>query len=128
MMRLAEAAPALGARTSGGDAPFTGVSTDSRSIQPGDLVVAVRGERLDGHELLTTAAAKAAAAMVDSNSRGEYPLPALVVDDTRRSLGSLARYWRARFVPALVAITGSNGKTTVKEMLAAILRKHANET
>ena len=58
---------------------------------------------------------------------GEYPLPALVVDDTQRSLGDLARYWRARFSPALVAITGSNGKTTVKEMLAAILRAHAGE-
>jgi UDP-N-acetylmuramoyl-tripeptide--D-alanyl-D-alanine ligase len=63
--------------------------------------------------------------MVDSNYKGEYPLPALVVDDTRRSLGDLARYWRARFVPALVAVTGSNGKTTVKEMLAAILRREA---
>jgi UDP-N-acetylmuramoyl-tripeptide--D-alanyl-D-alanine ligase len=55
-------------------------------------------------------------------------LPALVVEDTKRSLGDLARYWRARFAPALIAITGSNGKTTVKEMLAAVLRKHANET
>jgi UDP-N-acetylmuramoyl-tripeptide--D-alanyl-D-alanine ligase len=54
-------------------------------------------------------------------------VPALVVGDTRRSLGDLARYWRARFAPALVAITGSNGKTTVKEMLAAILRAHSNE-
>ncbi len=65
--------------------------------------------------------------MVDSKYRGEYPMPALVVDDTRRRLGDLARYWRARFSPALVAITGSNGKTTVKEMLAAIFRKHASE-
>jgi UDP-N-acetylmuramoyl-tripeptide--D-alanyl-D-alanine ligase len=127
MMRLSEAAAALGARTSGADAQFTGVSTDSRSIQPGDLFVALRGERFDGHEFLKTAAAKAAAAMVDSNYHGEYPVPALVVNDTRRSLGSLARYWRARFVPALVAVTGSNGKTTVKEMLAGILRRHAGE-
>jgi UDP-N-acetylmuramoyl-tripeptide--D-alanyl-D-alanine ligase len=127
-MRLAEAAAALGARTSGGDVLFTGVSTDSRSISAGDLFVALRGERFDGHEFLKTAAAAgAAAAMVDSKHRGQYPVPALVVDDTRRSLGDLARYWRARFAPALVAVTGSNGKTTVKEMLAAILRKHAGE-
>ena len=66
--------------------------------------------------------------MVDSGYGGEYPLPALVVNDTKRSLGDLARYWRARFAPALVGIAGSNGKTTVKEMLAAIFRKHANET
>jgi UDP-N-acetylmuramoyl-tripeptide--D-alanyl-D-alanine ligase len=129
MMRLGEAAAALGGRASGGDALFTGVSTDSRSLRQGDLFVALRGERFDGHGFLkAAAAAKAAAAMVDSGYGGEYPLPALVVKDTKRSLGDLARYWRARFAPALVAIAGSNGKTTVKEMLAAIFRKHANET
>jgi len=128
-MRLAEAAAALGGRASGGDALFSGVSTDSRSLKQGDLFVALRGERFDGHEFLKAAAsAHAAAAMVDRNYGGEYPLPALVVDDTRRSLGDLARYWRARFAPALVAITGSNGKTTVKEMLAAVFKKHASES
>jgi UDP-N-acetylmuramoyl-tripeptide--D-alanyl-D-alanine ligase len=129
MMPLAEAAAALHARTSGPDVRFTGVSTDSRSIRAGDLFVALRGERFDGHDFLKAAAAvQAAAAMVDSRYHGEYPLPALVVHDTRRALGDLARYWRARFAPALIAVTGSNGKTTVKEMLAAILRKHAGET
>jgi UDP-N-acetylmuramoyl-tripeptide--D-alanyl-D-alanine ligase len=126
MMRLAEAAAALGGRASGGDALFTGVSTDSRSLREGDLFVALRGDRFDGHEFLKAAAtARAAATMVDSRYHGEYPVPALVVEDTKRSLGDLARYWRARFQPALVAICGSNGKTTVKEMLAAILRAHA---
>ena len=125
-MRLAEAAAALGGRASGGDALFTGVSTDSRSLRKGDLFVALRGERFDGHEFLkAAAAARAAATMVDNRYRGEYPVPALVVEDTKRALGDLARYWRARFQPALVAICGSNGKTTVKEMLAAILRAHA---
>jgi UDP-N-acetylmuramoyl-tripeptide--D-alanyl-D-alanine ligase len=129
MMQLAEAAAALGARTSGRDARFSGVSTDSRNLKAGDLFVALRGERFDGHDFLkAAAAAKAAAVMVDRAYHGEYPVPALVVGDTRRSLGDLARYWRARFAPALVAITGSNGKTTVKEMLAAIFRKHAGET
>ena len=126
-MALAEAAAALGGRASGRDVTFTGVSTDSRTLGKGDLFVALRGERFDGHDFLKTVAAKAAAIMVDSAYRGEYPLPALVVGDTRRSLGDLARYWRARFAPALVAVTGSNGKTTVKEMLAAILRAHAGE-
>jgi UDP-N-acetylmuramoyl-tripeptide--D-alanyl-D-alanine ligase len=128
MMQLAEAAAALAARKSGPDALFTGVSTDSRSMRAGDLFVALRGERFDGHDFLkTVAAAKAAAVMVDSRYGGEYPVPALVVDDTKRALGDLARYWRARFVPPLVAITGSNGKTTVKEMLAAIFRAHSKE-
>jgi len=127
-MRLGEAAAALGARASGGDAQFTGVSTDSRSLKAGDLFVALRGESFDGHDFLKAAAsANAAAVMVERGYRGEYPLPALVVDDTRRSLGDLARYWRARFAPALIAVTGSNGKTTVKEMLAAILRRHAGD-
>ncbi len=128
MMQLAEAAAALAGRISGRDVAFTGVSTDSRAIREGDLFVALRGERFDGHGFLKAAAtAKAAAAMVDSAYRGEYPLPALVVSDTRRSLGDLARYWRARFAPVLIGIAGSNGKTTVKEMLAAILRKHAGQ-
>jgi UDP-N-acetylmuramoyl-tripeptide--D-alanyl-D-alanine ligase len=128
MMQLTEAAAALGARTSGADVLFAGVSTDSRSIRAGDLFVALRGERFDGHDFLqAAAAASAAAAMVDAAYGGAYPLPVLVVSDTRRALGDLARYWRARFAPVLVAITGSNGKTTVKEMLAAILRRHAGE-
>ena len=128
MMRLAEAAAALGARASAADVTFTGVSTDSRSIKAGDLFVALRGERFDGHDFLATAAAAGAAAtMIDRSYQGESPVPAIVVDDTRRSLGDLARYWRARFAPALVAVTGSNGKTTVKEMLAAILRRHAGD-
>jgi UDP-N-acetylmuramoyl-tripeptide--D-alanyl-D-alanine ligase len=126
MMRLAEAAAALGGRTSGVDALFTGVSTDSRALKPGDLFVALRGERFDGHDFLAAAAAGGAAAiMVDRKYSGPYPTPSLIVDDTRRSLGDLARSWRARFAPALVAVTGSNGKTTVKEMLAAIFRRHA---
>ena len=108
MMQLAEAAAALGGHTSGADVLFTGVSTDSRSLRARDLFVALRGERFDGHDFLKPAAeASAAAAMVDAAYRGEYPLPVLVVRDTRRSLGDLARYWRARFAPSLVAIAGS---------------------
>ena len=106
MMRLAEAAATLGARTSGSDVLFTGVSTDSRSIRAGDLFVALRGERFDGHDFLkAVAGANAAATMVDAKYHGPYPLPALVVDDTRRALGDLARHWRGRFTPALVALT-----------------------
>ncbi len=127
-MRLAEAAAALGARARGVDAQFTGVSTDSRSLGQGDLFVALRGERFDGHDFVRGAAsAGAAAVMVDGKYGGETPVAALVVEDTRRALGDLARYWRARFTPALVAIAGSNGKTTVKEMLASILRRHAGD-
>ena len=128
MMSLAEAAAVLGGSVRGGDVRFSGVSTDSRTLRRGELFVALRGERFDGHGFLQIAAAvKAAAALVDSRYRGDVPLPAAVVDDTRLALGVLARHWRARFRPALVAVAGSNGKTTVKEMLASILRSHAGD-
>ncbi len=126
MMSLAEAAMVTAGRVSGADAHFAGVSSDSRALERGDLFVALRGERFDGHDFLAAAAARgAAAALVDGRFQGGYPLPVVVVEDTRLALGELARHWRARFAPALVAITGSNGKTTVKEMLAAIFRCHA---
>jgi UDP-N-acetylmuramoyl-tripeptide--D-alanyl-D-alanine ligase len=128
MMTLGEAAAVLGGAASGADARFIAVSTDSRALRPGELFVALRGERFDGHDFLAAAAERGAAgALVDRRHAGELPLPVVVVDDTRRALGELARHWRARFSPALVAVTGSNGKTTVKEMLAAILRMHAGE-
>jgi UDP-N-acetylmuramoyl-tripeptide--D-alanyl-D-alanine ligase len=131
MMSLHEAARALGAQPPAVDAPLAGVSTDSRLIGRGDLFVALRGERFDGHAFLEAArAGGAAAALVDRAyaSRGAAaPLPELAVDDTRAALGELARHWRSRFSPTLIAITGSNGKTTTKEMLAAILRAHAGE-
>ena len=127
-MDLAEAAEAVAGRPSAAPALFSGVGTDTRSLARGDLFVALRGERFDGHDFLAAAAAAgAAAAMVDRDYAGQLPLPVVVVEDTRRALGDLARYWRTRFSPALIAITGSNGKTTVKEMLAAILRRHAGE-
>ena len=129
MMTLSEAAAAIGGRTSGNGTRFSGVSTDSRTIQPGELFVALRGERFDGHELLAAVHSRGAdGAIVDRRYQGPYPLPVLIAEDTRQALGALARGWRARFSPALVALTGSNGKTTVKEMLASILRAHAGES
>ena len=128
MMDLGELAGVLNARASGGTARFTGVSSDTRSIAPGDLFVALRGDRFDAHDFLAQAgAAGAVAALVDARFGGKYPLPVVVVEDTRRALGEFARRWRARFSPELVAIAGSNGKTTVKEMLASIMRMHAGD-
>ena len=128
MMSMAQAAAVLQVRLSGPDNRFERVSTDTRTLRHDDLFVALRGEHFDGHAFLAQAAnAGAAGAIVDRAHAGENPLPSLVVEDTRRALGDLARHWRARFSPALIAITGSNGKTTVKEMLAAILRRHAGD-
>ncbi|HET7198319.1 MAG TPA: UDP-N-acetylmuramoyl-tripeptide--D-alanyl-D-alanine ligase [Burkholderiales bacterium] len=126
MMTLGEAAAVLGGTTAAGQVRFEAVSTDSRALREGELFVALRGERFDGHEFLAMAAGRGAAgAMVERRHGGPLPLPALLVEDTRRALGELARHWRRRFSPSVVAVTGSNGKTTVKEMLAAILRHHA---
>jgi UDP-N-acetylmuramoyl-tripeptide--D-alanyl-D-alanine ligase len=130
MMSLREASAAIGAKAVGGDIRFSSVSTDSRTIARGALFVALRGERFDGHRFLDAARERgAAAAMVDEDSTptARTELPLLVVDDTRVELGRLAGHWRGRFGIPLIAVTGSNGKTTVKEMIAAILRTHFGE-
>jgi UDP-N-acetylmuramoyl-tripeptide--D-alanyl-D-alanine ligase len=129
MMSLLEASLVMGGRAVGGDVPFSGVSTDTRTLEKNDLFIAIRGDRYDAHDFLEKAREReAAAALVDEKGyRGNAPLPVAIVDDTRRGLGRLGRHWRLRFAPALVAITGSNGKTTTKEMLASILRRHAGE-
>src|SRR5215471_15913804 len=102
-----------------------GVSTDSRVLQPGELFFALKGERFDGHDFIEEAAAKAAAIVVE---RGRAPLAIgksalLVVDDTRKALGHLAGEYRRDFAPRMVAVCGSNGKTTTKEIVAAVLRQ-----
>lgn len=126
MMTLAQAALALQVQHEGADTPFGSVVTDSRAIPPCALFVALRGERFDGHDFIAQAqAAGAVAAMVDSAYVSRCDLPLLRVPDTRLALGALGAHWRRQFTLPLVAVTGSNGKTTVKEMLAAILRAAA---
>jgi len=120
MWTLAEASRQAGGHLVGGDAPFSRVVTDSRSDCTGGLFVALRGERFDAHAFVPQAAANGAvAALVERPLALE--LPQWVVDDTRLGLGRLASAWRDRLPGRLVAITGSNGKTTCKEMVAAIL-------
>jgi UDP-N-acetylmuramoyl-tripeptide--D-alanyl-D-alanine ligase len=131
MMLLSEAAAALGANVIGRDVRFTSVSTDSRTIEAGALFVALRGERFDGHEYLGAARESgAAAAMVErvgGHAGAAAGLPLIAVRDSRLALGALAKHWRGRFRIPVVAVVGSNGKTTVKEMLAAALRAHYGE-
>ncbi len=122
MMESAQAARALGGALHGPSLPFAGVTTDSRAVAAGDLFVALAGERFDGHAYVGEAARRGAVAAITARLVAtDIPVAQIVVDDTRRALGRLAAYWRARFALPLVALTGSNGKTTVKEMLAAIL-------
>lgn len=129
MMNIAAAAEALQGQVCGQDVQFNEVSTDTRSIGAGALFVALRGERFDGHDYLQTARDRgAAAAMVERDAKmNTAGLPLLVVDDTRLGLGALAKHWRGRFDIPVIAITGSNGKTTVKEMTAGIVREHFGE-
>jgi UDP-N-acetylmuramoyl-tripeptide--D-alanyl-D-alanine ligase len=127
MMMIQEAVHALHADWNGKDALFTGVSTDSRTLRQGDLFVALSGENFDGNKFVASAEEKgAAAAMIQQkadNNDVSTDLSLLRVKDTRLGLGQLAAYWRARFTIPVVGVTGSNGKTTVKEMIACILRQ-----
>lgn len=119
-MSLALAAEALKAPLHGRDAVFTGVGTDTRSLKTGDLFVAIQGPRHDGHHYLAEAInAGAAGALLAREIT--TTLPHVLVADTRRTLGDLAAFWRNQFEIPLIGVTGSNGKTTVKEMLASIL-------
>ncbi len=103
------------------DALFTGVSTNSQTVAPGNLFVALRGERFDAHDFLNDVAARGAAAVVAERVPEGFALPALLVPDTRYALGQIAQQWRQRFSIPVIGVTGSNGKTTVKEMIASIL-------
>ncbi|MDP3745021.1 MAG: UDP-N-acetylmuramoyl-tripeptide--D-alanyl-D-alanine ligase [Methylotenera sp.] len=120
MMHLSEAAIALNAKHVGADVQFDSVGSDSRNISTGQLFVALKGENFDGNAFAVEAIKKGAAAVMLSDSTVEVQ-PALLVQDTRLALGRLAKYWRSKFDVPVVAITGSNGKTTTKEMLTAIL-------
>ena len=119
-LSLSEAADLIGGRRIGQDLRFSAVSTDTRTLSPGQLFVALQGARFDGHDHLAQARdCGAVAAMVSRDL--EPVLPLLRVPDTRLGLGNLAAAWRRRFGRRVLAVTGSNCKTTVKEMLAAIL-------
>ena len=98
------------------------VHTDTRSLQPGDLFVALQGEHFDAHEFLSQARADGAVAAIAQRGLAEAGLSGIEVLDTRQTLGHIAAGWRSQFSLPLIAVTGSNGKTTVTQMIAAILR------
>lgn len=121
MMMLSEIATALNARMLGDDVVVKSVGSDSRSIVPEQLFVAIKGEHFDGNQYAAESIAQGAAAAMISDVDAKAK-PAVLVEDTRLSLGELARYWRSQFAFPVIAVTGSNGKTTVKEMIASILQ------
>ena len=108
--------------------PITGVAIDSRSLGVGEAYFAIRGHRLDGHAFLAEAASRGAACLVVHSLHDDTPgsVPLVLVEDTTRSLGQLAAYHRARFAVPVVAVTGSNGKTTTKELVAAVVATRFN--
>lgn len=121
-MSLSQLTKALGGQQVGADATFTGVSIDSRSVGAGQLFVALAGPRFDGHDYLADVKAKGDVAALVEREVADVDLPQLLVADCRLALGQLGALNRAAFDKPVVAITGSSGKTTVKEMLASILR------
>ena len=105
-----------------GDVHFAGLSTDSRKIEQGNVFLALRGETFDAHDFLEMVAQSGAVAVIAERVPADFPIPALIVSDTKRALAEIATYWRQQFTLPVIAVTGSNGKTTVKEMIASILQ------
>ncbi len=127
MMDTATAARAIAGTLAGPNVGFDRVTTDSRGLRAGDLFVALKGERFDGHDFVVQAFELGASAAIVAADRagalaGRVAGSLLAVADPLTALAALAAFWRRRFELALAAIVGSNGKTTVKEMTAAILR------
>lgn len=120
--RLSSLQSPLAGRLVGEDATFTSVSTDSRRVEAGQLFIALTGPKFDGHDYLADVAAKGAVAALVERVVDGVDLPQLVVADAREALGRLGALNRDAFTGRVAAVTGSSGKTTVKEMLASILR------
>ncbi|MDP3331220.1 MAG: UDP-N-acetylmuramoyl-tripeptide--D-alanyl-D-alanine ligase [Methylococcaceae bacterium] len=120
--RLSDAARWSGAELFGQDAEFFGIAIDSRRVNPGSLFIALKGTHHDGHDHLEEAQFKGAVAALVSRPM-PTSLPLLIAEDTIPAMGKLAAAWRQRFQLPVIAVLGSNGKTTVKEMITAILRQ-----
>ncbi len=138
MMTLAQVAAALAPAQwvacgqAQADIGLRRVHTDTRSIAPGDLFVALRGERFDANDFLLEARSKGAVAAICQGEQAadklaQAGLPGLVVSDAKAALAQLATHWRAQFKLPLIAVTGSNGKTTVTQMIASVLRAWAGD-
>ncbi|MGV7242240.1 UDP-N-acetylmuramoyl-tripeptide--D-alanyl-D-alanine ligase [Caballeronia sp. M23-90] len=130
LFTLRDAALEIPGATVSGDEniAFDRVSTDSRTAGPGDLFIAIKGDRFDAHNFLPQVAQRGATAVLASRLPDDFATPAIKVKDTRIALGALAHGWRKRFAIPLIAVTGSNGKTTVKEMISSIFAAAVGES
>ncbi|HEY9108739.1 MAG TPA: UDP-N-acetylmuramoyl-tripeptide--D-alanyl-D-alanine ligase [Roseateles sp.] len=129
-MTLAEAQVLLPGSTLVGDGAtgFARVHSDTRTLQPGDLFVALRGERFDANDFLAQAKASGAVAALAERGLAEAGLPGLLVPDAKAALGQLAAAWRRQHAIPVIAVTGSNGKTTTTQMIASILRAWVDDS
>ena len=109
------------------DASFTGISIDSRTLVPGNLFVAIAGPNFDGHDYLAAAIERGAVGAIVNHAPDHCPIPCIAVADTTLALGRIANYWRTRFACRLLAVTGSNGKTSTRRLLASILECACND-
>ena len=128
MMDTATAARAVDGSVIGDTVAFSRVTTDTRGLIRGDLFVALQGERFDGHDFVAGAVqAGAVAALVERSRAPSLTGNLIAVDDPLKALAALATFWRGRFDIPVAVVTGSNGKTTTKEMIAAIFRAAAGD-
>jgi UDP-N-acetylmuramoyl-tripeptide--D-alanyl-D-alanine ligase len=126
-MTLADITKITSANTDSPTTHFEGVSTDTRTVKPGNLFIPIRGEQFDGHDFIDEAYKKgAAAAVVDHPA--DSPIPQIQVADTLLAFGKISQAWRDQFSLPIVGVTGSNGKTTLKNMIAAILQAACQST
>lgn len=124
-LQLSDIANAVQGRLLGNDLTISGVGIDTRTLSCGDLYVAIKGQHFDGHDFIANAMQAGAAALLVSQSIPS-PLPQILVNDTRLALAELAGYWRKQLPVKIAGVTGSNGKTSVKEMIAAIFATQGN--
>ena len=119
---LSQVATVVGGKLLGADAAFTRINTDTRTLVAGELFVAIVGEHFDAHDFVSAAEQHGAAGAVVQRQVEGCALPQIVVPDTRKALGAYAHHWRMQFRIPVIGVTGSSGKTTLKEMLARVLR------
>lgn len=122
---LSQLAEATGGRLTGADCVIKGYSTDTRTVSPGDIYFCLRGDNFDGHDFAQDAADMGAVALVCESAQ-DIDLPQLVVADSRGAFGRYAMLWRQQFSQPVIGVTGSNGKTTVKQLLASIFSQAGN--
>ena len=125
-LTLTELAQAVNGELIGENLSINAISTDSRTLKIGDVFIALQGPTFDGHKFLTQASELGCSAVIVHKAQADLSIAQIIVKDTHKALGEIGAYVKAKVAPKTVAITGSSGKTTVKDMVAAILSRLGN--